>query len=139
MFLAKGPHAKLIQTASSDEPFVYNSLYWNNVLKLSSLERLARKVATQDLPGLWCIWATWAIWTNPAKSKNCWGSSSVPEGLPIMFEGSELIPNTANLKKERKKERWKRNPRFSHWKRILEYLIQLWLPDKIGLYKDIIK
>lgn len=64
-----------------------------------------------------------------------------------MHEALGLVPSSGKErtgrgregkgKKEVEKE--KRNPRFSHWKLILEYLIELWLPDKIGLYKGTIK
>lgn len=53
-----------------------------------------------------------------------------------MCEALGLIPNSE--KGGKGEERKKRDPRFSHWKIILEYLIELWLRDKIGLYKDTI-
>lgn len=52
-----------------------------------------------------------------------------------MCEASGLIPNS---EKEGEGEERKRDPRFSHWKIILEYLIELWLHDKTGLYKGTI-
>lgn len=53
-----------------------------------------------------------------------------------MCEALGLIPNSE--KGEEGEERKKRDPRFSHWKIILEYLIELWLRDKIGLHKGTI-